>query len=240
MQTRDAVLKQVQATIGREAHLDPQQWPIEIEFSGGTLLLNGELPHIAAKKMALRAAAAVDGVEGIVDRLRVGARNGNGDGATRDTICNWLLQEIDFRNCAIHATVKGRRETLRDAGGDSCGAIEVAVQDGVVTLAGEVISLSHKRLAGVVAWWANGCRDVVNELAVVPQEEDNDDEIVDALRLVLESDPYVHADRIAVAARDSVVTLSGVVSSASEKVRAEMDAWYLHAVDRVVNRIEVR
>jgi osmotically-inducible protein OsmY len=245
MQTKAAVLKQVRAGIG-QTHLDAARWPIDADFDGGTLRLAGTVPDVAAKKTILRTAAAAAGVERIDDCLRVGgggSEGGNGD--TRDTICKWLLQAVDFRNCAIHARVKGQRETLRETrheagGSDASGSIEVGVADGIVTLQGEVISLSHKRLAGVVAWWANGCRDVVNELSVVPQEDDSDDEVVDALRLVLESDPCVHADGIAVAARDHVVTLSGVVGSADEKARAEMDAWYLYAVDQVVNRIEVR
>jgi osmotically-inducible protein OsmY len=37
-----------------------------------------------------------------------------------------------------------------------------------------------------------------------------------------------------------VVTLAGCVRTAEERRRAELDAWCLFAVDRVVNRIEVR
>lgn len=202
-------------------------------------MLVGEVSHIAAKKRALKAAAGVDGVTHVTDHLRVAAGHTPGDGATRDAVCQLLLRHIDFRNCGLHVLIKGQLENLRNAGHEPCGRIAVAVEDGVVTLSGDVISLSHKRLAGVLAWWAQGCRDVVNELAVVPGEEDNDAEIVDALHLVLEADPYVHADRIGIGSRNRVVTLEGVVSSNGEKSRAEMDAWYLYAVDGVVNRLEV-
>ena len=54
--------------------------------------------------------------------------------------------------------------------------VEAAVRDGVVTLNGRVQSLSHKRLAGVLAWWVPGTRNVVNGLDVQPPEEDTDDE----------------------------------------------------------------
>ena len=135
---------------------------------------------------------------------------------------------------------KGQVETLRAPIGNSSGSIELSVETGVITLTGQVISLSHKRLAGVLAWWARGCRDVVNGLEVVPSEEDNDDEVTDALRLVLETDPYVHADQIGIGTRDYVVTLEGVVASEEERQRAETDAWCLFAVDKVINHIEVR
>ena len=81
---------------------------------------------------------------------------------------------------------------------------------------------------------------MVNGLEVVPFEEDNDDEVTDALRLVLETDPWVHADQIGIGTRDYVVTLEGVVASEEERKRAETDAWCLFAVDKVINHIEVR
>jgi len=236
----EGIRKKVRAAIEHEAHIDWQSHPLGLAFSDdGALVLDGEVPHIGAKKLALRAAAGVAGVA-VVDHLRVGVDSDAGDGAIRDAVCRWLLRDIDFQNCAVHVWAKGQRETLQQAGAYPSGSIEVAVTDGVVTLVGQVISLSHKRLAGVVAWWVRGCRNVVNVLAVVPPEEDSDDEVVDALRLVLESDPYVRAEQIGIGSQDHVVTLDGVVSSEGERTRAEMDAWYLFAVDRVINHIEVR
>jgi len=239
MLNRDQVVKQVQAAIEHGAGIYGENNHIGVTFCDGNVMLVGEVSHIAVKKRALKAAAGVDGVTAVTDHLRVAAGHTPGDGATRDAVCQLLLRHIDFRNCGFHALIKGKLESLREAGHEPCGTIAIAVDDGVVTLSGEVISLSHKRLAGVLAWWAQGCRDVVNDLAVVPGEEDNDDEIVDALHLVLEADPYIHADRIGIGSRDRVITLEGVVSSNGEKSRAEMDAWYLYAVDGVVNRLEV-
>lgn len=241
MEARETLLKQVQAAIAREARLDPQSGAVDVRFADGRLTLEGEVPDVGTKKRALRAAAgALGSGETIVDRLRVAPADRVGDGATRDAVCKLLMRDVDFRNCALSVKTKGRVETLRAPQGDSSGAIEVAVEDGVVSLKGQVISLSHKRLAGVLAWWARGCRDVVNRLEVVPPEEDNDDEITDAVRLALETDPYVHADQIGVATRNHVVTLEGLVGSEKERARAEADAWCLYAVDEVINRIEVR
>jgi len=116
----------------------------------------------------------------------------------------------------------------------------VEVKDGVVTLNGEVPSLTHKRLAGVLAWWVPGTRDVVNGLEEVPTEEDNDDELIDAVRLVLEKDPFVNASKIRVSSKDWVVTLEGLVPTEAMKQMAERDAWYVLGVKEVVNRIQVR
>src|SRR5205085_60086 len=124
-------------------------------------------------------------------------------------------------NCGIRVLVKGQLEVFREPmGSDPSGSIVVSVDEGVVTLAGQVISLSHKRLAGVLAWWVRGCRDVVNLLEVIPPEEDNDDEVADALRLVLETDPLVPADQIGIRTHNHVVTLEGIVATEEEKRRA--------------------
>lgn len=240
MYDKDEVLRQVQAAIGHIPRIEQQRGSLALSFVDGTVTVAGEVSNIAAKKLALKAVAGVHGVNAVTDQLRVDAGPPTGDGATRDSVCRRLLRDTNFRNCGIAARVKGRREILRDGGKDASGVIEVAVSDGVVSLDGQVISLSHKRLAGALAWWAGGCRDVVNLLEVAPAEEDNDDEIVDALQLVLEADPYVNPDRIGIASHDRVVTMEGVVSSAGEKMRAENDAWCLFAVDSVINRLEVR
>jgi osmotically-inducible protein OsmY len=240
MEHDESVLKQVQAAVKRGTHRHSKGRAIVIGFNRGTLSLEGVVPNVRAKKLALNAASSIMGVTGIIDRLRVDAGPVPGDGATRDSVCTWLSRDIDFQNCGLVARIKGQRRVLRDPGVDPSGQIEVAVADGVITLSGQVISLSHKRLAGVIAWWARGCRDVVNDLEVVPPEADNDDEITDALRLVLESDPYVHADQLGIRSRNGVVLLEGMASSEDEKARAESDAWCLFAVDGVINRIQVR
>jgi osmotically-inducible protein OsmY len=239
MPDKDALLKRILAAIEHGARIDLQSFPIAVAMSDGTATLAGSLADIGAKRRAVRAAAGVAGVSAVVDRLQLDAGRPRPDGAVRDAVCAWLLRDIDFQNCNLRARVKGRCKTLREAGPDGAGAIEVAVSDGVVTLAGQVISLSHKRLAGVLAWWSRGCREVLNELAVLPPEDDNDQEIIEALRLVLETDASVHAAQINVACRERQVTLEGRVASKGEKTRAEMDAWYLHGVDAVVNRLEV-
>jgi osmotically-inducible protein OsmY len=235
------ILKHTQAALEYGARIDLQTHPIEMDFNGGALTLEGEVPNIGCKKLALEVASSVQGVRSIIDRLRVTPEERAGDGAIREAVCKHLLGDVDFHNCGFRVLKKGQVEALREpTGEDSSGSMVVSVDDGVVTLAGQVISLSHKRLAGVLAWWARGCRDVVNLLEVIPPEEDNDDEVADALRLVLETDPLVPASQIGIRTHDHVVTLDGVVSTQEEKMRAEMDAWRLFAVRDVINRIEVR
>jgi osmotically-inducible protein OsmY len=240
MGQKEAVVKQVHGLLEYEPRINLHRYPIKIGFSGGAVVLEGEVESIAAKKLALELAAGVDGIRGVVDRLRIAPAERKGDGAIRDSLCGFLLREPEFRNCTIRVRTKGSVETLRDAPGKGGGEIEVAIEDGVITFEGAVASLSHKRIAGVLAWWTPGCRDVVNSLDVAPPEEDNDDEVLDALRLALEMDPLVQAEQITASCRNYVVTLAGYVRTEEERRQAERDAWALFAVDNVINKIEVR
>jgi osmotically-inducible protein OsmY len=80
----------------------------------------------------------------------------------------------------------------------------------------------------------------VNGLAVGPSQADNDDEITDAVRLVLDKDRFVPAEQIRVRTHQRVVMLEGVVSSDSLKEMAAFDAWYILGVDEVDNQPAVQ
>jgi osmotically-inducible protein OsmY len=81
---------------------------------------------------------------------------------------------------------------------------------------------------------------VVNELVVAPAEADRDDEITEALMLVLETDPFVDASQVSVRTENRVVTLEGCVSNEHTRRQAERDAWYVQGVEDVVNHIALR
>jgi len=73
---------------------------------------------------------------------------------------------------------------------------------------------------------------------VSPAQEDSDDETTEAVKLVLEKDPLLNANRVRVHTSGAVVTLEGLVANEVESRMAEMDAWYVIGVDRVDNRLE--
>jgi len=242
MQNGNPVLKSLWAALEREPSVNLHRWPVQIVLTDDSvLILEGDVGSIAAKKRVLELAGATPSVRGVVDRMHVAPSEPRGDGAILDSLTALLLDARDLKNCTLRVIRKGETLTLQEADGDdSSGDLLVSVKDGVVTLDGWVISLSHKRMAGVLAWWVPGCRDVVDALEVQPPEQDNDDEVSDALSLVLEMDPMIpHPEQIGILTRNYVVTLEGLVGSEAEKNRAEQDAWCLFAVDRVVNHLAV-
>lgn len=237
---RDRVLKEVRAAFEREPRINLHKYPVHMQFSDGVLTLEGETEHIAAKKLSMELAMGVRGVSGIVDRLHVTPASRMGDGAILDAVRDALLQDSTLKNCSIHVIRKGQLETVREITDEPHGAIRVSVNEGVVLLDDHVTGLAQKRMAGVLAWWVPGSRDVINGMEVVPEQPDSDEELAKAVRIVLKKDPFVNGDRIVVTADHSVVTLEGDVPSAPQREMAEFDAWYVFGVDKVANRLEVR
>ncbi|PKO72584.1 MAG: hypothetical protein CVU23_05500 [Betaproteobacteria bacterium HGW-Betaproteobacteria-17] len=242
MQNGNPVLKTVRAALEREPHINLHRWPVHLDLTDDSVLvMEGDVESIAAKKCALELAATVADVRGVIDRLHVAPSEHKGDGEILDALETALLDARDFKNCSLRVIKKSETVTVQEILDDNAsGDILASVTDGVVTLDGWVISLSHKRLAGVLAWWVPGCRDVVDALEVLPPEQDTDDEISDALSLVLEIDPLIpRPEQISVHTRNYVVTLEGLVATQAEKDRAEQDAWCLFAVDKVINQLTV-
>jgi len=216
MQGNEA-LKTIKASLEKELHIDPIKNPIHLKMEGDAILMGGVVDRISHKKKALLVAMGISGTSGVIDRLLVMPAKEMGDKEIKNHICDAFLEE----------------PTLRDI------TIEVDVNNGMVDLEGTVPSLSHKRLAGVLAWWVPGSADVINSLEVTPPEEDSDDEITDAVVLALEKDKLVNHSNIKVTTKNCVVTLNGVVKSEIAKEAAEDDAWYVWGVNEVVSRLKV-
>lgn len=217
-----------------------------VQAADGTLTLEGEVESVAAKKTALERAAAIPGVTAIADRIRVTPAAPMGDREIRARLRDYFTLEPAFAGYAIRQLRTDEKvpeaddyEILAGDPGTARALIDIEVQGGIVTLNGRVPGLVSKRLAGVMAWWVPGVRDVVNGLAVDPPEEDAPIRIEEAVRLVLDRDPFVDDSQIRVGVRHSTVRLTGAVPSEALRQMAERDAWCVFGVDDVVNEIAV-
>lgn len=238
MEREEMILETVLKALKAETRADIAHHPLTLSWANGDLTIEGEVGDVAAKKLVLERAAAAEGVNAIVDRLRVVPAQRMGDDEIRDRVRDALVAEPALANCGIYVEDDGKPIPVQ-VPPSADGNIILSVSNGVATLDGEVCGLGRKRLAGVLAWWVPGTRDVVNGLGVTPDESDSDEEITDAVRLALEKDPFVNAEQIRISTRGCVVTLRGLVPTASEREMAESDAWYVFGVDKVVNEIDV-
>jgi len=241
MTEKTKILDKVRAALRSEPRLGPNFSPSRLDIDDeGALLIEGEVRSVAAKKLALESVAALPEVSGILDRLRVEPKVRMADAEIRDHLRKAFQQEPNFAALKIVERKGERLETVREVLDRSLGRIEVEADDGVVTLNGQVPDLASKRLAGLLAWWVPGSRDVINGLAVEPPEDDAPIRIEEAVRIALKKDPFVEASQIRVGVRHRTVRLTGLVPTDAERDMAERDAWYIFGVDKVVNEIEVR
>ena len=163
-----------------------------------------------------------------------------GDGEIRVHLRDALIGDLAFEGFEIRELDAGNYRLVRGVPQGANGAIDIEVQNGIVTLNGRLPGLTSKRLAGVLAWWEPGVRDVVNGIEIEPPEADNPDLIEEAVRVALEKDPLVNASQIRVGVRKTTVRLTGAVATEAERHAAETDAWCIFGVDNVLNEIEVK
>jgi osmotically-inducible protein OsmY len=240
MATSHPTLASIRSAMEHHPHIHLTHHPVRLSLvERDVLLLEGEVRDVASKKLLLEVAAATQGLTGIVDRLHVAPASPMDDAQVLQHVVDALLDEPALRDCGVRVRDGDAVRVLRPAAPGVRCALEVRVEDGVVTLDGDINSLAAKRLAGVLAWWVPGTRDVVNGLGVEPPERDNDEELSEAIHVVLEKDPFLDAGEISVATHERTVTLRGVVHAQEQRDMAEHDAWYVFGVDKVENHLTV-
>ena len=232
-----ALIGEINAAVEADTRLAIDDLAIAFDPDEGSVTLNGWVEDIRMKRMAANEVGRVLGDRAALhDRIRVRVRD-EGDPALCNAVVSCLSSEGMFSNHTITLTAGGNHELIHQG---RTSRIDVEVDNGVVTLRGEVPSLSHRRFAEVLIWWTAGCQRVDNFLVVDPPEADHDDEITDVLRMVLEKDPLVHASQLRIGTAGGIVEFHGLLTSEEERRLATLDAWYVPGVWDVVDRIEVR
>lgn len=226
------------AALEKDTRVNLHQNPIHVSLDDDVIYLEGSVDNIVGKRVAMVIAHRIAAGVPVTDRLRVRSGRPREDGELSRQVVDALLQEPVFRDYGVREERHSRMEVLRVRQGEPRGTIDVCTRDGVVTLAGEVESLSHRRLAEVLAWWTVGCEDVDNRLHVTPPERETDAELADAIRIVLEKDPWVHADQLSIRVKDGAVTLAGYLANSEERRMALQDAWYVPGVHEVIDEIQ--
>lgn len=125
--------------------------------------------------------------------------------------------------------------------------IDTLVENGVVTLRGDVDSEIDKHLAEELVLSLDGVNDVHNQLQVKPDTyatdailadmQDSKTESLIKARLLIDSE--VSGTDIEVEVEQGKVVLSGEVDSSAEKALAEAIAKNTSNVEQVVNRLEI-
>ncbi|HLU05090.1 MAG TPA: BON domain-containing protein [Woeseiaceae bacterium] len=229
------LLESVYAALEADPRLELRRDEFDIRLENDIVVLEGRVPDIRARRVVPRivreTVGEATGGPAVLDRLRIKQAEMLSDQELVDAVLQRLAAEPAFDS---HRILPGKSPDDAEAADH---AIYIDAADGVVCLSGSVESLSHRRLAEALAWWVRGTADVANRLQLSPAERDTDAEITDALRLLLEKDPWIDASHLSIETRNAVVILAGALPGDEQKKMAEDNAWYVAGVRDVENRI---
>lgn len=176
---------------------------IDVETSDGIVTLTGKVNNILAKERAARIAETVKGVRAVVNRVEVSPSPFRSDAQ--------ILTDVE-------------RALLEDPATESF-EISTRVSDGIVTLTGSVDSHEESELVKTVTKGVRGVTDIVDRIDVDFESDRPDSEIENEIAESLRWNTYVDDGMIDVDVSDGQVVLSGIVGSAAEKRKAELEAW---------------
>jgi osmotically-inducible protein OsmY len=197
------------------------QWHPEIESadiaviaSDRMITLTGVVRSYSAKLAAEQSVKRVRGVRGVANEIRVVPSSQHTD--------------TEIAKAAVHAL---RARTNMPT------SLTVTARDGVLILDGTVRWMFQKAAAGVAVMHLDGFTDVSNRIEVTPSASVG--QVKTEIDAALHRCADIDARHVAVALDDSVVTLSGQVSSCHEKQEAERAASGAPGITRVENKIVV-
>lgn len=237
--TDDDAVKTLLAAMHTDDRITSHNARISVDLEDGALTLYGYAKHIAAKR---RAAALAEQHFGrrcrVIDLLRRDVTKALTDVELARTVGERLLEEPVFAEHTIEVDEGDNDNVPYHDAGEGAYVLRVSARDGIVTLSGTVGSQTHRRLAEVIAWWTGAVAAVVNELEIAPPEEDDDNELTDAVRMTLEKDPLVDASQLRVGTAAGIVHVEGLIRNDEQRDAVLEDVWLVPGVVDVVDRLQ--
>ena len=208
----------------RDLVMDELDWEPRVEASGvgvtvskGVVTLAGHVPDYAQMEASERAVRRVRGVRGVVQSLQV--RPAEALSVSDDVIARKIIEALD--------------RDLRIPSDD----ILAQVEDGVVTLTGEVSFHYQRRTAADAVSLVEGVRDLRNFITVRAAETDQD--IGESIHKALVRRLGAGAGDVRISAIDGAVMLEGEAKSWGDESFIEETVWEAPGVTRVVNKLKV-
>lgn len=208
----------------RQAVLDELDWEprvdaahIGVAVEDGVVTLSGHVESYASRNAAEEAVKMVHGVKAIAQEIEV--RLPGGKKSADDQIAKRAVDIIAWNYWIPN------------------DAIKVRVQDGMVTLSGDVDWHYQRTDAEEAVRKLSGIRGVINTIQVKPRVSAVD--VKQRIESALKRSAEVEADAVKVTAVDGHVTLSGKVKTFYERDLVERTAWLAPGVVAVNDQIHV-
>lgn len=201
---------------------------IKTESKNGAVTLTGTVAEASHKSLAGNTVESLPGVISVDNQLKVKTED---PAAHSDA---WLSTKV--------------KSTLLFHRNVSASGTDVYVQDGVVSLRGEVANEAQRELTAEYAQDVEGVKSVKNELTIAKtpakpeqtaQEKIDDASITAQVRASLLSHRSTSAIKTKVQTTDGVVTVSGVAKNAAEKSLVTKLVNDITGVTSVINNMTI-
>jgi osmotically-inducible protein OsmY len=208
----------------RDAVIDELEWEprvdsehIGVAVEDGVVTLTGHVESYAARFAAEEAAKRVHGVKAIAQEIEV--RLPSDKKTADDQVAKRVLDIIDWSSSVPE------------------NAVKVKVQNGMVTLSGEVNWHYQRDEAEDAVRKLSGVRSVINTIQIKPKVSALD--VKRRIEEALKRSAEVEAQAVKVSAVDGRVTLTGTVHTYFERDLVERTAWLAPGVVAVNDQIRV-
>jgi osmotically-inducible protein OsmY len=189
---------------------------IGVAVKNGIVTLSGVVDSYPKKIKAERITRNVKGVRGIAEDITV--KLNDKDKKTDPEIAQAVLYELEW-----HSNLDADK-------------IKILVEDGTVTLEGNVDWDFQRKSAARAIWSIKGVQRIINNIVVTRVAVAAD--LKKKIESAFQRHAHLDAKKINVEVDGHKVILSGNVSSWDEKVEAEKAVWSAPGVDTIVNHIE--
>jgi osmotically-inducible protein OsmY len=215
MKTNEELQKDVQNAIKWEPLLNAAE--IGVTAKDGVVSLTGVVDSYAKKLEAEDAAKNVAGVKAVVEKIEIKLSS------------SWNKSNVDIANEVLTA-LKSNWVVPKDK-------VKVKVEDGWITLDGELPWNYQKEAARKTVTYLSGVKGVTNNIKIKPEMHDTIEK--ENVELALARNWSINSQDVNVKVSGTKITLTGRVSSWYQKEEAGRIAWNTPGVWSIDNELVV-